>query len=369
MPFQMLVTVAVFALALLPLSAPGQERTEVPAPVALPDSSPAPFVPPPVWSPDPTPIVPAVPAPLAEAGPFGNGMGRDFRPSVYRADYRVTWFPNELVQGQNTHLGFVREDLNATVPLWHDDCNDFAATFHIRNEVFSTDAVLLNPPRPFPEQLWDVRFGGSYRHLFDNGWIAGASVSLGSSGDRPFENARDFTGSVNAFLTVPQGERNYWLFNLAYSSNSELPYPIPGIAFVWQPADNFRLHIGLPFQLMYRPIDDLQFDVSYMLLYTFRARTTYRIAPWLRVYASYDVGNEAYPLADRLNDNDRLFYYDQRVTTGLLFKLGQQMSLDLSGGYAFDRYYFEGQHLSDSNGNRLTVGDGPFLSLQFQTHW
>ena len=296
-------------------------------------------------------------------------MGRDFRPSVFRADYRVTWFLDEPVSGQNTNLGFVREDFSASVPLWHDDHNDFAATVHVRNELFQTHAILTNPLQPFPEQLWDVRFGGSYRHLFDNGWIAGASVALGSSGDKPFDAARDFTGSFNAFLTVPQGERNYWLFNLSYSSNSDLPFPVPGVAYVWQPTDNFRLHVGLPFAMMYRPIDNLQFDVSYFVPYTFRGRVTYRLAPWLRVYTAYEAGNEAYPLSDRESANDRLFYYDQHVVTGLQCKLNQQMSLELSGGYAFDRYYFEGQHRSDSSSNRLDVGDGAFLSLQFLAHW
>jgi hypothetical protein len=371
-------------ILLVPLSGPAQERADVP-----PDPAPpALILPPPTEAPPtpgsvpPSPPAPATPPPDGQsagvapfsagpfaAGPFGAGLGRDFRPSTYRAAYGVTWFPEAPVAGQNTTLGFVRQDFAATVPLWHDDCNDLAATVRVRNEVFDTGALLPNSTRPFPDQLWDVRFGGTYRHLFENGWIAGGGLGLGSSGDAPFEYTRDFTANVNGFLIIPQAERNYWLFTLSYSSNSDLPFPVPGVAFVWQPTDYFRAQFGLPFMVMYRPTDDLQFDASYMLLYTFRARATYRITPWLRAYVGYETGDEAYPLSDRTVDRDRLFYYDQEVVTGLQFPLGRQASLDLTGGYSFDRFYFEGQHLSDSTGNRLDVGDTLFLSLRFQTRW
>jgi hypothetical protein len=378
-----LSALALMIAVTLPRHAAGQEKSVAPsnsAPVtppaplspsidAPPESIAAP--PPMVWPPEPVPRGdPTANPPPFDTGPLSQGMmGRDFRPSVLRGDYRVTWFPDEPVHGQNTDFGLVREDLSAVVPIWHDECNDFAATFHVRNEMIHTEAILPNTLQPFPQELWDVRLGTSYRHRFDNGWIAGASVSLGAAGDQPFESTRTLAGSVNAFLTIPQGERNYWLFNLAYSSSSDLRIPIPGVAFVWQPTDNFRAHLGLPFQLMYRPVDDLQFDVSYMLLYTFRARATYRLAPRLRLYAGYEVSNESYPLADAPDVQDRLFYYDQRLVSGLQFKLGQQSSLDLSGGYAFDRFYFEGQHLSDSNNNRVDIGNGAFISLQLQTRW
>jgi hypothetical protein len=345
---------------------------------AAPDPARAALVPPPVET--PVDVVPAPPpdrpvtgdrpdssAPQAE--PFGNGMGRDFRPSVFRADYRVAWFPDEPVSGQNTNLGFVREDLSVIVPFWHDGCNDVSGTFHLRNETFRTLAILPDTGQRFPQELWDIRLGASYRHLFDNGRIAGTNISLGSSGDQPFGHLRDLTGAINLFLTLPQGERNAWLFSVSYSTNSELPFPIPGVAYVWQPADNFRANIGLPFQIMYRPVDDLTLDASYMLLRTARARATYRLAPWLRAYAGYDLENEAYPLADRPDVHDRLFYYDQRASAGLQVPVLKNATLDLSGGYTFDRFYFEGQHFSDATGNRIDVGAGPYLALQLRAHW
>jgi hypothetical protein len=120
---------------------------------------------------------------------------------------------------------------------------------------------------------------------------------------------------------------------------------------------------------MYCPIDDITLDVSYMLLRTIHARATYRLLPRVNVYVGYDWANESYFLADRMNENDRFFYYDMRVTGGVQLPLCDWARLDLAAGYVFDRFYFEGQHLSDQNFNRVDVGDGPFVALQGQVRW
>jgi hypothetical protein len=286
-----------------------------------------------------------------------------------RADFRTTWFPDEPVKGQGTDLGFVRTDLSLMAPFWQDSCNEWAGTVHVRGEFFNTDAILPLTGQPFPGELWNIRLGTSYRYLFDNGWISGVSASVGSASDEPFHSIHEMTAGLNAFLRIPQGEHNAWLFTLAYSPNSELPFPIPGVAYVWQPSDHFRMNVGLPFQLMYRPIDDLTLDLSYMLVRTVHARATYRLMPRLRVYVAYDWENESYFLADRENNNDRFFYYDMRLTSGVQWALSKRASLDLAAGYTFDRFYFEGQNYSNRNLNRLDIGDGPFGSVQFLIRW
>ena len=287
----------------------------------------------------------------------------------YRADYRTTWLPDEDVKGQGTSLGFVRQDLTLSCPIWQDSCDEWSLSAHVGNELFQTGAVFPDTGQPFPDELWNVRFGTTYRRLFDNGWVAGGTVSVGSASDKPFNGINDMTAGVNGFLRVPQGENNAWLFTLSYSSNGELPIPIPGVAYIWQPSDQFRMNVGLPFEIMYRPYDDLTFDVSYMLLTSIHARATYRVLPMLRVYGGYDYNNETWLPADRLDDRERLFYYDQQLTAGMQYTVSRCATLDFSGGYAFDRYYFEGDSFSDRNQNRIDVGDGPFLSANFRVRW
>jgi hypothetical protein len=368
-------SLALLLLAVLPPSAFAQSDGGVPLPPATPGSDvpgPGSLLGAATLVPGPQQQSPAASTDAAVPSPFG-GFSPFMNPKVgqapLRADYRVTWFPDEHVAAQVANLGYVQQDLTIAVPIWQDCTDEVTGSVHVRNETFHTLAVLPDTGQPFPQDLWNVRFGLNYRHLFDNGWIAGGGVSLGSASDQPFHSINEMTVGLNAFLRIPQGEHNAWLFSLAYSPTGELGFPIPGVAYVWQPSDQFRMNIGLPFQLVYRPIEDLTFDCSYMLLRTIHARATYRVCPPVRVYLAYDWSNEGYFLADRPDVNDRFFYYDQRLTTGVQANVGKHVLLDLAGGYVFDRYYFQGQHFSDSDTNRIDVGSGPFVSFQVQVRW
>jgi hypothetical protein len=357
---------------LLALAARGQttpaSSPDMPAPVAPPEMQEVPPAPPPANQ-GSSGYEADAGALLSGRGGFGGFASPDVGRLPFRVDYHITWFPDEEVKSQAANLGFVREDFSLVVPLWQNPCDEWSASLHVRNELYHTNAVFPQSGQPFPEDLWAIHLATTYRHLFDNGWIAGGTLSIGSASDQPFHSINEMTAGVSAFLRVPQGEHNAWLFSLSYSSNSELPIPIPGVAFVWQPSDQFHATIGLPFQIMYRPVDDLTLDFSYMLLTSIHARATYRLSPRVRIYAGYDWNNESYLPVDRPNENDRLFYYDQHLTTGVQIAVCRNASVDLSGGYAFDRYYFEGHSLSDSNHNRIDVEDTLFLSAGFQVRW
>ncbi len=325
---------------------------------------------------DPVLVVPSdeAPAPgLPEKSPvfdtpsqgFSNLLGPAVGQLVPRADYLVTWFPEVAVRAQPTNLSEERQDLSATCPLWQDPCNEWAATLHVRSELYQTSAILPVTGMAFPPDLWNVSLGASYRHLFDNGWIAGGGLSVGSASDKPFHSIDEMTMGVSAFLRLPQGEHNAWLFTIAYSPTSELAFPIPGVAFLWQPSDNLRINVGLPFAVWYRPTEDLTLEASYMLIRSVHAKATYRLSGRWRVYGGYDFSNEAYFLADRPDIRDRFFAYDQHLSAGVQYLLGRQAFLDLSTGYVFDRFFFEGRQYSTNNLNRIDVGDGTFLSLRF----
>jgi hypothetical protein len=304
----------------------------------------------------------------------GGGIGALLSPTVgnmpVRASLAFSWFPSEEVHFQPASLGSYREDFAISAPIWQDDRNEWSLSTNLRAEEFQTDAILPTTHQAFPDQLVDVRFGTSYRHEFDNDWIAGVGVSFGSASDEPFHSINELTGGVNAFLRVPQGDRNAWLFTISYSTNAQINIPIPGVAYLWWPTDYFQAVIGFPFaSINYRPTEDLTLSVSYALLTTVHARATYRLTPALRVYAAFDWDNESYFRVGREDDEDRFFYYEKRASTGVQYTLGPRTNLDLSGGYAFDRFYFEGQSLNDDGTNRVDVGNGPYVSLKLLFHY
>jgi hypothetical protein len=311
---------------------------------------------------------------LGGAGFFGGGgfmgaAGYLGGPPVLFASYHASWFPDQPIVGQPTNLGFVREDFLLSAPVWHTPTDQLTLRVNVRNETFHTLAILPDTKQPFPQDLWNVQMGANYTHRFDNGWVAGGMLSFGSASDKPFHSIDEMTVGVMAFLRVPSGEHNAWLFSLMYSPTSQLAFPVPGVAYFWQPSDQFFATIGLPLQLVYRPLDDLMFDVSYMLLTTVHAGATYRLTPALFLHAAFDWQNESYFLADRTDRQQRLFYYDKLLSAGVRYNVSAHASLDLTAGYVFDRFYFEGRQLSDSHFNRIDVGDGPFVSFQAQFRW
>ena len=50
----------------------------------------------------------------------------------------------------------------------------------------------------------------------------------------------------------------------------------------------------------------------------------------------------------------------------MTFDLPYQLRLDLSAGYVFDRFFFQGQQYSDRNRDRVNVGAGLFGQVQLR---
>jgi hypothetical protein len=294
----------------------------------------------------------------------GFGIGQSPVPS---ASYRVVWLPTASVSGQPTptDLSAVRQDLRLTYPVWHDDCQMFGLTAGVRNVTNDTTAMLPNGQQ-IPAELWDVRFGFTYKYLFSNGWTTGTSVEFGSASNLPFHSWDEMTVGLSTFLRIPVGEHNAWLFSLTYSPTGEVDFPLPGVAFYWQPSDSFNATIGVPFKVVWRPVEDVVLEASYMPLTNVKAKAAWHLWGGVSLYVGYDLGNEEYFLADRPDVRERFFYYDQRVSGGMRLQFGPHCALDLSGGYAFDRFYFEGDSYSDRNTNRIDIGDTPFLALSLE---
>jgi hypothetical protein len=306
----------------------------------------------------------------------GRGLGTVLNPVVGRVPlsggYQAVGFFDAAVRGQDTHLGYLQQDLNVLTPIWQDVRNELYATARVGVESFFTQAVLPNTGRPFPAELWNVSLGTGYRHLFDNGWIGGGSVSVGSASDKPFHSIDEMTVSASATLRVPRGDRDAWVFGVNLSSNSQvLPFvPIPFVAYLYNPSDRFQALVGFPFaSVTYRPWDDLTLSASYALLTTFHARVSYRVAPPVSVFCALDFDNENYYLADRTDSNQRFFNYSDRLSGGVQVVLARQALLEVSGGYVFDRVFFEGTGGTDQSFNHVGVAPGAFLGAKLQIRY
>jgi hypothetical protein len=303
------------------------------------------------------------------SGPGGfGGAGAMF--AVPTDTYRALWLPSERVTNEpGRHLGFVEQSLTATCPLYSDGANVITGRVGVREQLFQTNALLPGSGQPFPAELWNVSIGVTAAHQFDNGWVGGLGLSGGSASNHPFESGKELNANVNAFLRIPVRESDAWNFTLAYSPLGQIAFPVPGVSYFWHPSDCFSANIGLPFSLHWRPIDDLSFDFSYMLLTTVHSRVTYRITDSLRVYGGFNWINQGYHLSADGDTTNRFFYYEKNLTAGTRWTITRHIWLDVASGYAFDRYYSEGKALGGGSGQRVDLEAGPFLSGQLGVRW
>ncbi len=256
-----------------------------------------------------------------------------------------------------TDLGVLRQSVSGAVPAWiDDDGNKLMLTASVRNSLFFTDAILPDTHTPFPNELWSVSVGTNYLHTFDNGWKTGLGLSVGSASDQPFHSINEMTFGVNAFLQIPSwNERDSWRFSLMYSPTGNVDFPIPGVAYLWNPSDDLHLSIGLPLAIMWRPAENLTLTASYVPLTNVNARATYRLGGGLSVFGGFEWVTEVWELADRTDVNDRFMGEEKRLIGGVRWEFCQQGALGLNAGYAFDRFYGEGHSPLGSLQDRVDV--------------
>jgi hypothetical protein len=287
--------------------------------------------------------------------------------ATLRADYDFTTYLNEPVAGQRTRMHITRHDLRFSFPLSRSAQHDWRLQTSLKALDIDSDARLPQTGDRFPGELWDVRLGTSYRRRFDNGWIGGGELTIGSPSDRPFASETEILVSASGFVRIPDGERNAWLFLFNYSNNREfLPnVPIPGVAYQYNPGERLSLLAGLPITMVtWEPLERIRVEASYFIPRSVHAQVGYELLESLRLHAGFDWLNQRFFRHDRRDDDDRLFHFEKRVSLGARWDIRENMWLDLAGGWAFDRFWFEGEDYGDRGDSRLDLSDGPFVKLQ-----
>jgi hypothetical protein len=278
------------------------------------------------------------------------------------------WAPAQAVRGQASELSMTGLQANLAYPLYIEPTGRsiWLAMANLEHWEFGGGAILPDSGQPLPAELWKLSVGTLHSRELNNGWRTGFMFTVGSASDQPFGGIRDMTLSTLGFLNVPAGDRDAWNFSLFYSPTSQLPFPIPGVAYVWRPSDQFTANIGIPFSLRYQPTETFTFTASYLPLTNVSLRANQNLGVYWNLYASYQVTNETYWLSDRVNTRDRLYLFDQRVAVGLERKLAWGFSVDLSAAYLFDRKIFQAESFSDDRRDELSLESGPAASLMLR---
>jgi len=226
----------------------------------------------------------------------------------------------------------------------------------------ATEVQVNNPPfLPYsqafvPNQLYDIQFGGNYFRPLEKDKIFGANLSVGSASDFPFWSLNETTFNATASLFYPGDNPKSKYMVLVNESNNRpfLNYiPIPGFIWFYTPDPEDHLLLGFPFAGYTHRWNNtlgkeaLHFSIFYLVPSILKAQLIQDMNSWWRVFTGFDWRQEMYLLRSRPATTDRLFYDEKRVFAGTSFDFGKSITLDLSGGYAFARSFFEGDKVTD----------------------
>jgi len=280
------------------------------------------------------------------------------------------WAPAVAVDGQPSDMAINAQFARVSVPIGMpvEGKPIWLGIGKFGRLELATDAILPDSRQPVPNQLWLVETGVMHIRPLDSGATVGGTFLIGSASDQPYAAGRDLTLMAIAFYNRPaKNERDEWNFSIFYSPTSQLPYPIPGVAYVWRPSQELEAKIGIPAALEYRPTDDWSFSVGYTPLVNVNAVARRRFSEHLSAVAFYRTDTEIYFLADRVKDSERFYVFDQRASVGLERMLARGFVLEMTANYLFDRKLFQGTNFT--SGRTDVVAFDPGLGLSLQLLW
>lgn len=292
---------------------------------------------------------------------------RDYGSMKLKVDYEQDNYFNDAVSGQDGELRMTRRDFRLSVPVYRDDHRAWTLFGGVGMTELDTDARLPDTFERLPDTLWDIRVGASYRQELENDWTLGLMASVGSPSDKPFASAAEIAVNANGYLRIPDGERNAWLVLVNFANNRDfLPnVPLPGVAYHYTPNEDFSLMAGVPLvALRWKPAEKWSLEASYFIPRNVHAMLNYRPVEAVRLFARFDWTNQRFFRHDRPDNDDRFFYFEKRVEAGVRWDINDRVSLEAAGGWAFDRFWFEGEDFGDRGDNRVGISDGPVTRLQ-----
>ncbi len=270
------------------------------------------------------------------------------------------------VVAQGGSFSLLDERLTAGTPLWQNDRDELSFSGILEAQQVETTALLPDSGTPFPGKLWNVGFGPAYRHRFGNGWMLGGNAFVGSPSDAPFANARTLDIGGNVFLRIPTAGRSAWIVLLNYDSNREyLRYvPIPAAAYVIGRSRWVKGIVGVPvLALEFLHREPVSIHLSYFPIVRIKSWLEFHLAETVRLHAGFEWFNERFLRKERAQRSDRLFYYEKRFFAELELAPRKWARLRFSGGFAFDRLYFEGKHFWNADYNRINIERGPYAAM------
>lgn len=283
-----------------------------------------------------------------------------------RISYSGVYYPTSDLDKQDADMSITVHGVRGLTPVYQSKTDELVFVGRFAYANIDTKAILPDTGRKMPNDFWDLNAGARYRHSMGDGWLWGAFLGFGSPSNKPFNSFDETDVNLTAFLRMPHGKRNAWLFLLNYTNNRDFlsGAPIPGLAYLYNPSHKFTAILGAPLlSLKYTPLPEWSFTLYYMYPRNIDARITWLATRRVHFYTGFDWSNYRYYLADRAHRENRLFYFQKRGFIGSRVIMGHGFRLALETGLSFDRLFFEGENYGDRHQDRIDLENSWFVAF------
>ena len=221
--------------------------------------------------------------------------------------------------------------------------------------------------RLLPSHLDDASIAIASPLALVDGWFAAGLLGLGYAGDNSFGNSHGWYGKADLFVGTQFKNGDALIFVLDYDGHRTFfpDVPLPGVAYSGHLGKDFDYVIGYPVDsLEWRITDQLKFSAAWFPITDFDVNLAYQFTPQWQIFAHY-LSNEYAFHVDQLPHDRRLFFFEQRVETGVRWSPCKSVDFVGAAGYGFGRSFSEG--FDDRSLNKLTdLSDEPYIRLAIE---
>jgi len=286
----------------------------------------------------------------------------------------------EWTEGQNTQIfndefletpSYLRNDSTPAEIGWSDtigrvrltDTGEYSPTV-----AFEAFYMNLNSHSPLlPRQLNDqsVAVGTPIGQFGD--WGVSVAVGAGYAGNSPYNdsNAVYALAQITALDHLTADDQLY--VSVDYDGNRDyLPdAPLPSVEFE-HTGKTFQWTVGLPYESFHwQATSQLQISGEYDPVTDGFADVDYALLQWLHIYGHFESDSWFFHLSN-YNPDQRFYMSLCRVEGGFRINtFNQHLSVQLSGGYAFDQEVGQGYDYRDEH-NFGQVANAPYADMQIQ---
>lgn len=278
----------------------------------------------------------------------------------------ATYYGDADVERRSDDIQLMDYDLRLRAPLARDADSEWILGADV--EVLETGGGprIRGTFDDLPGALSDISVSASYRQFFNDDWLAVGNLSVGSASNRLFDSFDEVYIRGNAFLGIPHLEYTAWLFYLNVDTWREWPV-LPGVGYQFPMGRRVLGVVGIPIIGFGGEFTNkLSAEAYYIPVENAHVRLTYAPTERLKTFVAFDWESKTWRRVEREDDDDELELEQKLIKLGGEFALTEAWSLEVNGGYAFDRSFAEDDDRSDREDEELEFDDSWFGGINLK---